>query len=418
MSLTFIGVAVSLICSLGWPFYGLIYSKILFIMMQFQNPKYLTFSEDRALWCGMFLLLVLCLFVFFFIQKYIFYYAGENLTFDIRNLLYRGIIFKDLSWFDSKDRAPGILSNILTEDISTLNGMTTEHLGILIEAYGGLVIGCIIALFYTWKMGLVTMAFAPFISLGGVLMARIAWKVKAGKSMSGAHENKDMRQDPYQMSNALLSDILMNYRTVIGFGEKNIDHLLSRFDALLEEPALKGIKDGHYAGFFFGYSQCIRFVFVGIIFYIAAIFVKDYNDKPDDTYIGLYTLFLAALGTGISLSSAPTIGKAKAAAKIIFDIIDEPSKIDTRSEEGLKEIKNGEIEFVNAEFKYPSRNQKVMDSMNLKIPATMKIALVGHSGCGKSTMANLLLRLYDLTGGKLLIDGVDIREYNVRELRK
>lgn len=56
--------------------------------------------------------------------------------------------------------------------------------------------------------------------------------------------------------------------------------------------------------------------------------------------------------------------------------------------------------------------------MNLKIPATKKIALVGHSGCGKSTTANLLLRLYDLTGGKLLIDGIDIRDYNVRELRK
>lgn len=56
------------------------------------------------------------------------------------------------------------------------------------------------------------------------------------------------------MSNALLSDILMNYRTVISFGEKNIDHLLGKFDALLEEPALKGIKEGHYGGFFFGYS--------------------------------------------------------------------------------------------------------------------------------------------------------------------
>lgn len=56
--------------------------------------------------------------------------------------------------------------------------------------------------------------------------------------------------------------------------------------------------------------------------------------------------------------------------------------------------------------------------MNLKIAATKKIALVGHSGCGKSTMANLLLRLYDLTGGSLLIDGIDIRDYNVRELRK
>lgn len=56
--------------------------------------------------------------------------------------------------------------------------------------------------------------------------------------------------------------------------------------------------------------------------------------------------------------------------------------------------------------------------MNVKIAATKKIALVGHSGCGKSTMANLLLRLYDLTGGSLLIDGIDIRDYNVRELRK
>jgi len=170
-----------------------------------------------------------------------------------------------------------------------------------------------------------------------------------------------MRLDPYQMSNALLSDILMNYRTVIGFGEKNIDHLLGRFDALLEEPALKGIKTGHYGGFWFGYSQCVRFLFVGIIFYIAAVFVKDYGDAPDDTYIGLYTLFLAALGTGISLSSAPSIGKAKAAASTIFEIIDEPSKIDTRDETGEKIIHHGEIEFKNADFQYPSRNQKVLN---------------------------------------------------------
>jgi ATP-binding cassette, subfamily B (MDR/TAP), member 1 len=127
---------------------------------------------------------------------------------------------------------------------------------------------------------------------------------------------------------------------------------------------------------------------------------------------------MAALGTGISLSSAPSIAKAKVAAGKIFEIVDEPSMIDTRSESGLKEIKHGEIEFVNAQFQYPSRTQKVLDNMNLKIRATMKVALVGHSGCGKSTTANLLLRLYELTGGKLLIDGIDIKDYNIRELRK
>ena len=118
------------------------------------------------------------------------------MTFDIRNLLYKGIIYKQISWFDSKDRAPGVLSNIISEDISILNGMTTEHLAILIEAYGGLILGCIIALNYTWRMGLVTMAFAPFISVGGVLMSRLAWKVKAGKTI-GSVDNKDMREDPY-----------------------------------------------------------------------------------------------------------------------------------------------------------------------------------------------------------------------------
>lgn len=54
----------------------------------------------------------------------------------------------------------------------------------------------------------------------------------------------------------------------------------------------------------------------------------------------------------------------------------------------------------------------------MKIPATSKIALVGHSGCGKSTIANLLLRMYDVTGGQILIDGKDIRDYNVGELRR
>jgi ATP-binding cassette, subfamily B (MDR/TAP), member 5 len=194
----------------------------------------------------------------------------------VRNLLYRSILYKNIAWFDRKDRAPGILSNIISEDIAVLNGMTTEHLAILIEAYGGVVIGAIISLFYTWKMGLVTIGFVPFISLGGIMLSRLAWKIKANKASNTDAKNE--MEDPYQMSNALLSDILINYRTVIGFGEKNIDYLLEKFDALLEEPVNSGIRQAHYAGFFFGYSNCVRFLFIGIVFYIAAIFIRNYGD--------------------------------------------------------------------------------------------------------------------------------------------
>jgi ABC-type multidrug transport system fused ATPase/permease subunit len=271
LSLTIVGCFISIAISFGWPVYGLIYSKMLFIMMTNFLP---TFQEERNFWQGMFLLLVLLLGLTNFVQKYVFLIGGENLTHDVRNLLYRGIMFKQLAWFDRKDRAPGILSNIISEDISILNGMTTEHLGILIEAYGGLVVGAAISLFYNWKMGLITCLFVPFISLGGVLMSRLAWKTKAGKI--NADEAKV--DDPYEMSNALLSDILINYRTVIGFGDKNVDYLLEKFDSLLEEPKSIGIKQAHYSGFLFGYSQCTRFMFIGIVFYIAAILINNYGD--------------------------------------------------------------------------------------------------------------------------------------------
>jgi ABC-type multidrug transport system fused ATPase/permease subunit len=111
-----------------------------------------------------------------FLQKYVFSYVGENLTFDVRYDLFKGIIYKHLQWFDNKQRAPGILSNVLSEDIGALNGLTTENFSIVTEAFLGLVIGVIFALFYNWKMGLISLAFIPFVILGSILTSRLQWK--------------------------------------------------------------------------------------------------------------------------------------------------------------------------------------------------------------------------------------------------
>jgi ATP-binding cassette subfamily B (MDR/TAP) protein 1 len=108
-----------------------------------------------------------------FIQKYVFSYVGENLTFDVRFDLFKGIIYKHLQWFDDKRRAPGILSNILSEDIGALNGLTTENFSIVTEAFLGLIIGVIFALVYNWKMGLISLAFVPFVVLGSILTSQL-----------------------------------------------------------------------------------------------------------------------------------------------------------------------------------------------------------------------------------------------------
>jgi ATP-binding cassette, subfamily B (MDR/TAP), member 1 len=401
-------IFISVLNSVASPLFGFLFAKILFVMMIPQSPN---FEEDRDFYCGMFLLLAFCVGITGFLQKYCFQYVGEGLTFDVRMQLFKGIIYKSIQWFDHKDRAPGILGNVLSEDITALNGMTTEHIAVLIEASLGLVVGIIISLAYSWKMGLITLSMVPFVQISGILMANLQLRAKASKG-------KKKEDDPYNKSNALLADIIINYRTVIGFGEKNVNFLLDNYNKLLEEPNRHAIKKAHIQGLLFGYSQCIRFIFIGVVFYIAAVLIFKNGENSVDTYICVNTLFVAALGSGMALSAAPSVNKAREAANKIFSIIDEPSEIDTRDEKGIKVIKKGSIDLVKTEFKYPSRTVNVLNQMDMKIPATKKIALVGHSGCGKSTIANLLLRLYDITGGKLLIDGIDIRDYNVRELRK
>ena len=83
--------------------------------------------------------------------------------------------------------------------------------------------------------------------------------------------------DSFKQANALLSDIIINYRTVISFGDKNVQFILDRYCDLLIIPHKAGVKRSHISGLFFGYSQSIRFAFIGFVFYIAAVFADRYN---------------------------------------------------------------------------------------------------------------------------------------------
>ena len=131
-------------------------------------------------------------------------------------------------------------------------------------------------------------------------------------------------------------------------------------------------------------------------------------------------LFFSLMSIGGQTQNIPSIQKAKEAANEIFSVIDEPSTldIDKRDEDTVDDVTQGMIQFKEVSFKYPTRDQMVLDGMNLKIPAGAKIALVGHSGCGKSTITNLLLRFYDIIGGQIKIDGIDLNDYNPLSLRR
>lgn len=126
------------------------------------------------------------------------------------------------------------------------------------------------------------------------------------------------------------------------------------------------------------------------------------------------------------MSLGPDIGKAQQAAKKIFEIIEYPSEINAieMDKDATKRRLNaefvlGKIEFKDVWFRYPTRKDDfVLKGLNLTINPNESVALVGESGCGKSTFVNLMMRFYDPNFGQILLDGVNIAEYNLHDLRK
>lgn len=149
-----------------------------------------------------------------------------------------------------------------------------------------------------------------------------------------------------------------------------------------------------------------------------------YDDSltGEKVFLSMFAIVFAAFGAGQASGYGPDVNKAKASAMKIFKITDTPTQIDAMDiptdAVAIPESFKGEIEFIDVWFRYPMRpKQWVFKGLNLKINSKDSIAIVGESGQGKSTLILLLMRFYEVNYGEILIDGVDIRKYNVAQLR-
>ena len=165
----------------------------------------------------------------------------------------------------------------------------------------------------------------------------------------------------------------------------------------------------------------------GVLYWASAEMMYRWPDKIDGEkmYLALFAILWGLLAAAQSGQFGPDIGKAAKAALKIFQILDRPSEIDALDvADGAVKISDdgkfrGEIEFRDVWFRYPTRPEEwVFKGLNLMINQNDTIAVVGESGSGKSTFINLVMRFYDPEFGQVLIDGVDVKDYDVRDLRR
>lgn len=160
------GVIASIFCSLQMPLFGFVLSKFIFVLITDDSLE--NFVAKRNFWTLVFALLCVGKGISSYLQKLCFAMGGEKLTYNLRVKFFSALMHKSVGWFDNKNRAPGILTKILTEDINSLNGLTTESVAIVVESALGLFFSCLICMVFSWRVALVVTCTCPFMMLGGV----------------------------------------------------------------------------------------------------------------------------------------------------------------------------------------------------------------------------------------------------------
>ncbi|PIO38047.1 hypothetical protein AB205_0072970, partial [Aquarana catesbeiana] len=362
-------------------------------------------SQRTVLLSLMFLVLGVISLLVYVVMGFSFGISGENLTLRLRSLSFKALLRQEIGFFDDHANAVGVLLTRLATDASQVKGMTGSRLGLLTISVCTLLTAIIIAFVYGWQLTLLILACIPF--LIGSNFIRM-------KAMTG-HASKD--QKALEDAGRISTECVENIRTVVSLTRE--EAFFNLYSLSLSGPYKDSIKKAHLHGLTYAVSQSINFFVNAAVFRFGAWLIANCYTKFENVFIVFSTIIFAAMNVGQTSSLAPDMGKAKVSSQRIMKLLDRQPAIDSYSEDGEKlSAYEGNLEFKDTKFVYPTRPKvQVLQGLNVKVAKGQTLALVGSSGCGKSTSVQLLERFYDPVDGKVLADGIDTKTLNLKWLR-
>uniref|UniRef100_A0A8C4Y6F7 ATP-binding cassette sub-family B member 5 n=1 Tax=Gopherus evgoodei TaxID=1825980 RepID=A0A8C4Y6F7_9SAUR len=341
--------------------------------------------------------------VFGYLQISFWVLAAARQTKKIRKTFFHAILGQELSWFDSSNS--GELNTRLTEDINKINDGIGDKVAQLFQNMSTFTVGIVIGFIKGWKLTLVILSTSPLVVLSAAFCSKMIITLTS-KELTA-----------YAKAGAVAEEVLSSVRTVVAFGGQEKE--INRYTSKLGEAKNLGIKKAIASKLSLGFLYLIINGCYGLGFWYGTTLILDEN-----TGYSIGTVFFCVTFSSYCLGTAAphfeTFSIARGAAFKVFKIIDQKPNIDSFSSDGhkLDHIK-GALEFNNVQFSYPSRpDVQVLKGLTLKIDCGQTVALVGSSGCGKSTMVQLLQRFYDPQEGMITVDGHDIKSLNLRHYRE
>ncbi|KAI0005258.1 ATP-binding cassette, subfamily B, member 1 [Xylariaceae sp. FL0662B] len=331
--------------------------------------------------------------------------AAIRVTRTIRKTFLNCTLRQEIDHFDLHSGSGSVSAQVTTNG-ARINQGIAERLVILVQAISMLFSSFIVALVFQWKLALITMSIIPAI----LLVAGLAVPLDA------IQEARIVRH--HSKATVLAQEAFSSIKTVHAFWA--FDRVIKTYDRYLALAHKQGNKKSAYVGMTNAVFYFCMYAGTALAFW-QGFQMFHRGEIPN---VGTVLTVVLSINMGVSSLStiAPQLGSitnASAAAAELFAVMDKKSLADPLSPDGEQpDTCDGNIEIRNLSFAYPSRpSAKVFDGLNLKIPAGKTTALVGASGCGKSTIIGLLERWHQPNSGEILLDGVNIAAYNLRWLR-
>ncbi|XP_072962777.1 ABC transporter B family member 2-like [Typha angustifolia] len=329
---------------------------------------------------------------------------GERLTLRVREKMFGAILRNEIGWFDETSNNSAMLSSRLETDATLLRTIVVDRTTILLQNVGMIVTSLIIAFMLNWRITLVVLATYPLMVSGHI-------SEKLFMKGFGGNLNKS-----YLKANMLAAEAVGNIRTVAAFCSE--EKVINMYANELKEPAKHSFRRGQTAGIFYGVSQFFLFSSYGLALWYGSVLMGKELASFKSIMKSFMVLIVTALAMGETLALAPDIIKGNQMAASVFEVLDRKTEVLSDVGEDITRVE-GVIEMRGVQFRYPSRPEVIIfRDFDLKMRAGKSMALVGMSGSGKSTVIALILRFYDPTAGKVMIDGKDIKKIRLKSLRK
>ncbi|CAF3737713.1 unnamed protein product [Adineta steineri] len=317
----------------------------------------------------------------------------------IRFALFQNILRQEIGWFDMQNA--GELSNRLVDDLDKIKDGIGEKVPDFFSLCVRMISSLILAFVEGWKLTLVYLSISPLIvvTINFTVKTIISYTVKEIQAFASA--------------SSVAQEVLQSIRTVTAFhGQKKEEE---RFANSLMKAKTIGIKKGTYVGLCQGLNNLFSYSATAITLWYGL-----HLSQTDCSNYSAGSVFLSAtIQISQFMPNIQSFAEALGSGGGVFHIIERYPMINALSDDGEKPptIK-GDIEFDNVSFTYPARQDAlILNKLSINIPSGKTIALVGSSGCGKSTAIQLIQRFYDPDSGRVLIDGINITRLNVAWLR-